>query len=43
MDLSALAALSGHVVRTDYKLPGEADPLPKDVNLHPTAKGSELS
>ncbi len=29
MDLSALAALSGHVVRTDYKLPGEADPLPK--------------
>ena len=29
MDLSALATLSGHVVRTDYKLPGEADPLPK--------------
>ena len=29
MDLSALAHLSGHVVRTDYKLPGEADPLPK--------------
>ena len=34
MDLSALATLSGHVVRTDYKLPGEADPLPKaDVIL----------
>jgi phosphopantothenoylcysteine decarboxylase len=29
MDLSALAQLLGHVVRTDYKLPGEADPLPK--------------
>jgi len=29
IDLSALALLSGHVVRTDYKLPGEADPLPK--------------
>jgi phosphopantothenoylcysteine decarboxylase len=29
MDLSALAQLSGHIVRTDYKLPGEADPLPK--------------
>jgi flavoprotein len=29
MDLSVLATLSGHVVRTDYKLPGEADPLPK--------------
>jgi len=43
MDLSTLAALSGHVVRADYKLPGEADPLPKDVNLHPTTKGSELS
>ena len=29
MDLSVLSALTGHVVRTDYKLPGEADPLPK--------------
>lgn len=29
LDLSALAQLSGHVVRTDYKLPGEADPLPQ--------------
>jgi phosphopantothenoylcysteine synthetase/decarboxylase len=26
---SALETLTGHVVRTDYKLPGEADPLPK--------------
>lgn len=24
-----LEKLTGHVVRTDYKLPGEADPLPK--------------
>lgn len=24
-----LEVLTGHVVRTDYKLPGEADPLPK--------------
>src|SRR5438067_11276315 len=29
MNTEALATLSGHVVRTDYKLPGEADPLPK--------------
>jgi phosphopantothenoylcysteine synthetase/decarboxylase len=29
MDLSTLAQLSGHVVRTEYKLPGEGDPLPK--------------
>jgi phosphopantothenoylcysteine decarboxylase len=29
MDLLALAALTGHIVRMDYKLPGEADPLPK--------------
>lgn len=29
MDLPALATLTGHIVRTDYKLPGEADPLPK--------------
>jgi phosphopantothenoylcysteine decarboxylase len=29
MNIEALAALSGHLVRTDYKLPGEADPLPK--------------
>lgn len=26
---SVLEVLTGHVVRTDYKLPGEADPLPK--------------
>ena len=25
----AITKLSGHVVRTDCKLPGEADPLPK--------------
>jgi phosphopantothenoylcysteine synthetase/decarboxylase len=25
----AISKLSGHVVQTDYKLPGEADPLPK--------------
>ena len=24
-----LEAITGHIVRTDYKLPGEADPLPK--------------
>lgn len=29
MNLSALETLTGHIVRTDYKLPGEADPLPK--------------
>lgn len=29
INLSSLAALSGHPVRIDYKLPGEADPLPK--------------
>ena len=29
MKTEALAELSGHVVRTDYKLPWEADPLPK--------------
>ena len=29
MNTEALAELSGHVVRTDYKLPWEADPLPK--------------
>lgn len=29
MDIEGLAKLSGHLVRTDYKLPGEADPLPK--------------
>jgi phosphopantothenoylcysteine decarboxylase len=29
VDLPLLAQLTGHVVRTDYKLPGEADPLPK--------------
>jgi phosphopantothenoylcysteine synthetase/decarboxylase len=29
MDQSALTQLTGHVVRTDFKLPGEADPLPK--------------
>jgi len=29
MNLPALATLTGHIVRTDYKLPGEADPLPK--------------
>jgi phosphopantothenoylcysteine decarboxylase len=34
IDRSALEALTGHLVRTDYKLPGEADPLPKaDVML----------
>jgi len=29
MDVQALAKRSGHVVRTDYKLPWEADPLPR--------------
>lgn len=29
INLANLEALTGHVVRTDYKLPGEADPLPK--------------
>lgn len=29
MDLAALEVLTGHIVRTDYKLPWEADPLPK--------------
>jgi len=29
IDQSSLSALTGHVVRTDFKLPGEADPLPK--------------
>lgn len=29
MNIEALAKLSGHIVRTDYKLPWEADPLPK--------------
>lgn len=29
MDLPTLARSCGHVVRTDYKLPWEADPLPK--------------
>lgn len=27
--ISDLEAITGHPVRTDYKLPGEADPLPK--------------
>src|SRR5436305_15162481 len=29
MNTEALAELTGHVVRTDYKLPWDADPLPK--------------
>ncbi|GHO47166.1 flavoprotein [Ktedonospora formicarum] len=29
IDQSALEVATGHIVRTDYKLPGEADPLPK--------------
>jgi phosphopantothenoylcysteine decarboxylase len=29
MELAPLAQLTGHPVRTDYKLPWEADPLPK--------------
>jgi phosphopantothenoylcysteine decarboxylase len=29
MNTEAIAELTGHVVRTDYKLPWEADPLPK--------------
>ncbi len=28
-DRSVLEARTGHLVRTDYKLPGESDPLPK--------------
>ena len=29
IDQSALTQLTGHVVRTDFRWPGEADPLPK--------------
>ena len=29
IETETLAELSGHLTRTDYKLPGEADPLPK--------------
>jgi phosphopantothenoylcysteine decarboxylase len=29
IDIAQLEQLTGHVVRSDYKLPGEADPLPK--------------
>lgn len=29
IDIPLLTELTGHIVRTDYKLPGEADPLPK--------------
>lgn len=29
ISISELADLTGHQVRSDYKLPGEADPLPK--------------
>lgn len=29
IDLPEIEAMTGHMVRTDYKLPGEADPLPK--------------
>lgn len=29
IDIPALTSLTGHTVRTDYKMPGEADPLPK--------------
>lgn len=29
INMSELTDLTGHVVRSDYKLPGEADPLPK--------------
>lgn len=29
IDIPTIETLTGHVVRTDYKLPGEADPLPK--------------
>jgi phosphopantothenoylcysteine decarboxylase len=29
INITGLETLTGHVVRTDYKLPGEADPLPK--------------
>jgi len=29
IDIPTLEQLTGHIVRTDYKLPGEADPLPK--------------
>jgi phosphopantothenoylcysteine synthetase/decarboxylase len=29
IDRSSLEVLTGHVVRTDYKMPDEADPLPK--------------
>ncbi|GCE09490.1 flavoprotein [Dictyobacter aurantiacus] len=29
IDMPTLETLTGHVVRVDYKLPGEGDPLPK--------------
>ncbi len=29
IDVPRLTALTGHIVRSDYKLPGEADPLPR--------------
>jgi len=29
IDTQNLEAITGHLMRTDYKLPGEADPLPK--------------
>jgi phosphopantothenoylcysteine decarboxylase len=29
INIPLLEKLTGHIVRTDYKLPGEADPLPK--------------
>ncbi len=29
INMPELANLTGHIVRSDYKLPGEADPLPK--------------
>lgn len=29
LQIQHLETLTGHIVRTDYKLPGEADPLPK--------------
>lgn len=29
IDIPQLEHMTGHVVRSDYKLPGEADPLPK--------------
>jgi hypothetical protein len=39
IDIPALTQLTGHLVRVDYKLPGEADPLPKADAILPDRVG----